>query len=445
MGIAAYRRLHRQKQNGASMNFTMTLTCKTCDQDIDCRVGMSNRSIQPLSFACPHCSALIYLTLTAGKGFVYEGVKQDNQKQYGLFDGRNPFVDLHLDFPVRFGQYTPGLTPFIVAMNMISGDDEQGVEKIALYQFHNTRLNQLNHFHEKAQEIRTILRLYSGKNKQLFKKRVGQFLNVELGVSLKPEDVNAALYLFVSHVFLPFVHHPSVKSLVEDFTALTINLAERHEQAFNTFVDYLMDTNFLHTVQKDCLDLYPEIYDAELALRPALFLDFVKDYERNKVAARVSNRDFKAYKDLYKDIAEVFGRQLVLVAAINNIIHRDGYNNFAKPEHGNALSSIDKFADKTLSDKFKYLDNCWYKLDSTVVDTSVRNSIAHFTAEYDEISQIITFYPEKEGVRQEKGETMFFMDFMRMILMLFREVHYIHHVIKSLFYYEYLIRSKRRV
>ena len=424
------------------MNFTMTLTCDVCDQDIDCRVGMSNRSVQPLSFACPHCSALIYLTLTIGKGFAFKGVRQNKERQYGLFDGRNPFVDLHLDFPVRFGEYIPGNTPFMVAMSMIDGDGDQ---RFARYNFHNMRLAQLNYFHEKSHEIRTILRLYSGKNKQLFVKRVAQFLNVELGASLKPEDVNAALYLFLSHVFLPFVHHPSVKVVVEQFTMLMMNLARQKRQAFDSFVDYFIGTNFLYVVQKDCLDLYPEIYDAELALRPALFLDFLKDYERNKVAARVSSRDFVAYKDLYKDIAEVYGRQLVLVAAVNNIVHRGDYNCFAKPENGNALSSIDKFAANTLSDKFKYLDNCWYEIDGAVVDTAVRNSIAHFTAKYDEVSQTITYFPEKEGVRQEKGEVMFFIDFMRMILLLFREVHYLHHLIKSLFYYEYLIKNKARV
>ncbi|MEQ1630352.1 MAG: hypothetical protein ABL873_07565, partial [Gallionella sp.] len=191
--------------------------------------------------------------------------------------------------------------------------------------------------------------------------------------------------------------------------------------------------------------LYPEIYDAELPLRPALFLDFVDGYERNKIAARVSAHDFKTYKDIYKDAAEILGRQLILVAGINNIILRDGHDNFAKSKDGSALSSLDKFADKPLSDKFKYLDDCWYIFERAVVDTNVRNAIAHFTAEYDEVTQVITYFPEKEGIRQERGETMFFLDFMRMLLIVFREVHYLHHVIKSLFYYEYLIRSKNRV
>ena len=420
----------------------MTLTCGTCEQDIDCRIGMSNREIQPLSFACPHCTALINITI--GNGFQFSGAKKRDGKLYGLFDGRNPFIDLHLDFPVWFNDYVPGNTPYMIAMEKIKGDDNNSEQSMALMAFHAQRLNQLNLMHQKSQHIRTILKLYSGHNKQLFKTHVEQFLNVDLGPSLEPQDINAALYRFVSNVFKPFIHHDIVKDLVGDFSDLMLDLAAQRGQAFNAFIDHLKETNFLHKIQQDCLDLYSEFYDAELPLRPALFLDFVDGYERNKVAARVSASNFKTYKDIYKDTAEVFGRQLILIAAINNIIHRDGHDNFAMPKDGGALSSLNKFADKTLSDKFKYLDDCWYEADRGIVDTNVRNAIAHFTAEYDEVRQIITYFPEKEGIRQEKGETIFFLDFMRMLLLLFREVHYLHHIIKGLLYYEYLIRSKKR-
>ncbi|AGI82771.1 hypothetical protein G655_19275 [Pseudomonas aeruginosa B136-33] len=38
---------------------------------------------------------------------------------------------------------------------------------------------------------------------------------------------------------------------------------------------------------------------------------------------------------------------------------------------------------------------------------------------------------------------MYFLEFMRMLLVAFREMHYLHHVIKCLFYYEYIIRQKQ--
>ena len=430
------------------MNSNMTLTCDTCAEDIDCRIGYSNRDVQPLSFACPHCEALICITLeithAPDSHFEFSGVKLLEDHQYGRFDGRNPFVDLHLDFPVWFGEYVMGMTPYMVAMQKISVAGTDSGERFMLMRRHGDRVDQLNFFRTKANEIKTILKLYSGKNKQLFKKRVEQFIEADLGPSLLPQDINAALYTFVSFVFLPFVNFREVSQLVDNFTHRVMALSSNQGPEFDAFVDYIIETGFLKNLQKDCLDLYPEIYEAELPLRPALFLDLIEGYERNKIAARVSTKDFVAYKDLYKDLSEVFGRQLVIVAGINNIIHRNGHNNFAKPKDGAALSSLDKFADKTLSDKFKYLDDCWYPFDRSVVDAGARNAIAHYVAEYNEVTQIVTYYPEKEGTKQERGEKMYFLDFMRMILLLFRELHNIHHVIKSLFFYEYLILGPKR-
>lgn len=427
------------------MNHNITLTCSTCEKDIDLRLGMSNRDVQPFSLACPTCSALINITIGYGFGCKIEGAEQLSERQYGLFDGRNPFIDMHLDFPVYFGPYVLGATPFLRAIQMLEESAKHmNVDATELYQFHNSRLNQLNYFYNKSEKIRTIIRLYHGKDKKLFKNQVGAFLEKEEDDSLLPQDVNATLYKFISFVFLPFLDHHSISEFVEELGPFIMGLANTHKSNFDEFIDRVRNTNFLSNIQRDTLSLYPEIYDAELPLRPALLLDFINSYGRNKVAARVSSEDFETYKDLYKDIAEVFGRQLVLVAGLNNLYHRGNFNHFSKPLDGSALASLDKFADKTLSDKFKYLDDCWYKIGKDAVDTGVRNAISHFTATYDPVSQIVTYYPDKEGVKQDRGESMFFLDFMRMILELFREIHYLHHVIKILFYYEHLIRSKSR-
>lgn len=421
----------------------MTLACKVCHQDTDCRIGYSNRQIQPLSFSCPHCGSLMQVTLDISRApasdFQFVGCLPSKNQPKGIFNGTNPFVDLHLDFPVRFGKYEMGNTPFMAAMQELedaaSGDHEMVMSMI---QFHTGRLNQLNYFHDRADEVRTIIRLYHGKNKQLFKTRVSQFLATNEGPSLEPQDVNASLYKFISFVFLPFVDFEGIKALVNGFSDLTVAL---HSRSFSNFVGELIDSGFLTNLQRDCLKLYPEIYDAEMPLRGALYLDLIKKNEGTKTAARVSTKDFMSYKDLYKDTVEVLGRQLILVAGVNNVMHRKDHNKF-KAIDGGALSSLEKFAAKPLSEKFKYLDDCWYAIDKSVIDAGVRNSIAHNNVQYDEISQVITYYPNGGGIEQRVGETMHFLDFMRLILVLFREMHNLHHLIKCLFYYEYLARYK---
>lgn len=421
------------------MNANMTLTCKMCEQDTDCRIGYSNRDLQPLSFACPHCASLMRITMDTSNppqtGFKFEGCKPSEDQQRIFTDGKNPFVDLHLDFPVRFGEYVMGFTPYLMAVQELTSTSESSEEALAKMDFHNQRLNQLNYFHDRADEIKAIIRLYSGKNKQLFKKRVSDFLQRDLDPSLKPQDVNAALYQFLTFVFLPFVHFGEVGALVSGLTEMTMKLAGK---PFNDFVRSIVDSGFLGTLQKDCLKLYPEIYGAELPMRPALYLDLIEKYEKAKTAARVSTKDFQSYKDLYKDIIEVIGRQLVLVAGINNIIHRQDSNAFATIS-GGTLSSLEKFSGKTISDKFKYLDDCWYEIDRAIIDTEVRNSIAHNNVNYDEVTQIIEYFPEGGGIQATPGQQIYFLDFMRMLLVAFREMNNLHHLVKCLFYYEYLI------
>ena len=428
------------------MNTCMALTCGICERDTDCRIGYSNRLIQPLRFACPHCGSAMEVTLDTSdaprSNFSYNGCKPSNTQPKGPFTGENPFVDLHLDFPVRFGTYVMGMTPYMMASMDLDAGEENGLAGFAKMQFHNHRLNQLNNFHDQADRIKAIIRLYGNANKQLFRKRVGEFLEEDQGSSLRPEDVNASLYTFISRVFLPFVKFGEVSDAVEQFTEHTM---EHHGPALSAFMDRIIGNGFLATLQKDCLKLYPDIFEAEMPLRPALFLDLLPERHGEKAAARISSKDFLSYKDLYKDIVEVFARQLTLVAGINNVIHRGDYNSF-KPlvAGGAALSSLERFSEKTLSEKYKYLDDCWHALDDSAVDAKVRNAIAHYNVDYNEITQEITYYPDGGGLEQGEPRMMYFLEFMRLLLSMFREMHQLHHLIKCLFYYEFLIRNKAK-
>ena len=48
-------------------------------------------------------------------GFAFEGCHPSENQRRMFSDDMNPFVDLHLDFPVRFGKYVMGNTPYMMA------------------------------------------------------------------------------------------------------------------------------------------------------------------------------------------------------------------------------------------------------------------------------------------------------------------------------------------
>lgn len=375
-----------------------------------------------------------------GYAFTYKNVRRQLDRAYdGPFDGRNPFFNLHLDFPVHHGKYVLGFTPFFAAMEALRGPNrDHGLELMTIFA---GKLNALNRFTERADELRRTIRLYFSPNKQLFKKRVGALIEHDFGPSLRPGDVDDALYSLLAKSFAPMIDTKVDQQWTERAMLKLEEMDENKTEAFNAFLAHLDETKFLANLRSDCIEMYAPMYDAEISLRPAIFLDLIQGPDGPLASGRVSSKDFRAYKDLYKDMCEVYSRQLNLVAGLNNLERRGDFNAFATNAQGAALSSLDHFANKTLSEKFKYLGDSWIPLNLSAVDPGIRNAIAHHITEYDEVDQVISYFPHKEGVRQERVETTTYLSFMRNLLALFRETHAIHQLIWLLGHHTYAWQS----
>ena len=389
---------------------------------------MSNRDVQPFRFACPRCGEGIEIVISKTEGVNIKGAVSVNFG--GVFDGQYPFIDLHLDFPVSFEKYIMGNTPFLKAISLIGHEN---------YQFHNVRLEALNTLYSKIDDLTRIIRLYT-KDTDLFIKYCKNSFDEEVK-SKEQKDLNLALYCILAKVFFPFnFPHDNIES-VELYMGVINDLFNSNNVAFDSFIKEIIESKFLKNLQADCLEIYPLILRAELPLRPALFLDFVETAGDELTSLRVSADDFKTYKDLYKDISEIMSRQLVLVAGINNLIHRGDHDKF-KNIGKETPKNLNKYADVPYGSKLIHMDDCWYTIDEKVTDNQLRNSIAHYKIEYEEVAQLIKYYPKKEGIKQERERTIYFLDFMRKILISYREMHRMHQLVKCLFNYYFFIYNK---
>jgi hypothetical protein len=81
----------------------------------------------------------------------------------------------------------------------------------------------------------------------------------------------------------------------------------------------------------------------------------------------------------------------------------------------------------------------WFQMFDDGTDNQLRNAIAHVKTDYDEVNQIITYYPRLEGMNQEKAEQITFIQFMKRLLQTYREMRRLNHLIKGLFYLQYLV------
>ena len=392
---------------------------------------MSNRKVQPFRFNCQDCGSPIDMTFRA-EGTHIVGAKRI--ERFEPFDSKTNFVDLHLDFPVSFEPYVMGETPFIRASCRI-GRVEMDL--------HTARLSALNDEIDKFRHFGVLLKLYAKGKIAPFTQNCATIFDIT-ALSDKPEDINAALYLLIAKVMSPFAYPRQNEDSVQLFqNALFQTGIKRH--AIDDFIEEVVATGFLKNLQLDCLEIYPRILAAELPMRPALFLDFDKEYEQTPIPMRVSTHQFEQYKDLFKDISEIISRQFVLIAAINNLQKRGNHNAFlpgvgvTKSGKGFAPTRIGTFADVTFGQKQEFIDDPWYQMMDGAIDNHLRNAIAHYKAEYDEINQIVTYYPKREGIKQEKAEQTFFLEFMRRLLVAYRELHRLHHLIKNLFYYRFIV------
>ncbi|MNE00487.1 hypothetical protein D3C80_928960 [compost metagenome] len=414
------------------MNICKRFKCNICGEIIDCRIGMSNRDVQPFQFACPNCEERITFVFGSSEGCL-EGAEEIFDFN-GPFKGEYPFVDLHLDFPVDFGTYKLGETTFFKVLERIG---REAFGDLSL------RLNVLNKLYRKENDLRRLITQYIRNDIQGFDRACDaiDIPNVKLKTH-KKEDILAALYSATSIMSSPFTIHEHNKELSTEFPELLKYLDETEYDKTRDFISELINKSFLRNLHHDCLKLYPKMIALDLPLRPALYYDYIDSYDIGLTPARVSSADFDTCNNLYKDLAEVFSRQLTLVAGINNLIKRGDHNIFCdevrlnkKKEVIRGYSSLDRFADVDFGNKLAALDDSFYRVNVEAVDSRLRNGIAHYKYEYTESTQLIKIYPTKEGLERKSFDEIYFLEFMRKILMLFREVHNINHMIKAIHYY----------
>jgi hypothetical protein len=410
------------------MNINLTVQCEDCDNITNCRVGMSNRDIQPLKFSCKGCGSPIGLTfgrmaLKRIDGAIeVEGVTP--------FDNQTDFVDLHLDFPLVFGKYVMGNTPYFQALHRVGHQNAE---------FHRQRLELINQQYKKYPTVERLIAMFTKGHFGPFRRFTKERFRVETK-SEKPADINAALYTILSFYVLPYTLPDTSSAIVQRYTTMIMSLLQKAPNESRAFLKEISDSTFLQRCQTDCLRIYKPILAAELPLRPALFLDLDSSYVEGQTAMRVSTNDFEEYREVYKDMAELLSRLLVLVAGLNNLINRNKHNEFAKGVHvsnaGKELApkTLDAFADVVLANKPKFLDNCWFSLNPIAHDNKLRNAIAHNKIDYDELTQRITYYPKLEGMGNSTKHEIQLLDYMRRMLALFRECHRLHHLVKCLNY-----------
>lgn len=408
------------------------MKCNHCDDLIHARIGFSNQEKNTFRFACVKCESPIIIALTLDFDKTdwevkIEGGTDVEDMSVAESVQCDQFFDLHLDFPTYYGEYEMGITPFLRASSKLK-------DNLMPYQ---TTLRLLQAAVDDTANINAIIRFYLGNNIQLFEAKIRNYFDEKQCPCKKPVDVNRSLYQFICLAFIALSDPPGQMRFVETAHQKLSDLCQTKKKCFGEFLEHIIQVGFLATVQRDCLQLYPRILEANEILRPALYYEFVDD-DNKDTSLRVGNSDFVKHKGLLQDMSEVISRQLVLIAGVNNTNKRGHYDSF-DPETQKCPQSLDKFADYPFGSKAQHIDDpFWGGIAATATNNQLRNAIAHNKVVYNESTQEIEFYFKLEGMKQARHKKMTYMEFTITLLESFRWLNKFNHLIKMLYVFWYL-------
>ncbi|PHI38354.1 hypothetical protein CBQ28_04545 [Pseudoalteromonas sp. GCY] len=393
-----------------------TIECQECENAFSCRIGLSNRSEQELNLSCKECGALSTFNISEMQELSMIGVKE-SIKDPGYH------IDLHLDFPVFEHDTHPLISPFIMS-HMLGG--EMGTSKHA----HDMAL--LNSISNNIVDIKNSLGFYLKKKYKPFSRKVSSYLNIE-EKSLDSIQAEALLFKYLFEIIEPFNSQKSTNTSIDLFIDKINEIEKASSTALKSFTNEISSSKFTEYSINDAVKIYRKLLSKEVIFRPSLFLDHVDHHEDKKLPFLLSTKDFEYVSDLFKDISEVLSRQFVIVAGINNLLKRNDHNIFevtlsAKNKHLEPKSLKD-YADLDFGRKLSFIDSPWLKISSDIADNQLRNSTAHYKWEYDPSTQLIKYYPKKEGLNRVESKEILLIDYCKKVIESFRVFHEINYLL----------------
>jgi hypothetical protein len=387
-----------------------TVECEECGNTFTCRVGLSNRRVQVLSITCKECGAVSSIEVSETQNIKVSGIKQSsNEPQY--------HIDLHLDFPVFEHEQHPLISPFMMS-TMMGGSLNTSK--------HANDMHLLNKIADNIIEIKNTLNFYLRKKYKIFSRKVSLYLGIE---EINPNKIQAEMLLFkyLFEIIEPFNDLDSTNKSIDLFLEKFKNLKNTSENELNAFIKEIKKSKFIDIGIDDSVKIYKQILLKEVIFIPSLFIEYIKDRDNNKTPFLLSTKDFEYISDLFKDISEVLSRQLVIVAGINNLLKRNNHNEFkvvlSKKNKNLEPKSLKDYANLDFGRKLEFIDASWFPISTKIADNQLRNSTAHYKWEYDSATQVIKYFPKKEGLERSASNELYLIEYCKKIIESFRVFH----------------------
>ncbi len=407
------------------------LKCRLCGKVTNLRLGISGPPQQEVKFECLGCRTTIGGTLYIDYENIETSFKPINctEVQGDPLSGGDYFVEYSFDRPVAKPSSQPHhlLTPYLRqfpetggALDLIARTRwSQSISSADWYNFHS-----LNN-------------AYIQQNYATFRKIASIYLTEKYPMK-KRIELQRAFYQLHYLFLTPYIPIEKNHNLVLQMTNYICQKNDPFVSEIQVFVDHLFAGGYLQAWQKDITEILDNFADNRDWLAP-----FAVHLMTSKASRDywLPTEHYSRAKQFYTDMFEVLGRLLIAIIGLNNIKYRSSYQ--AMP--GNMPKSVktwEDFAELSNGLKFRFCQEnpFWVLIYNDAFDHKLRNGINHNKAYLDDISQVISYFPDKQG---KKCFQIKYYDFIVHTIRTFWALFDMHQLVKIVLVRYFLSSSDR--
>jgi len=351
-------------------------------------LGISGPPRQEVRFECIGCKTAIGGTLQIDYEKIEASFKAINciEVKGDYLSGGDYFVEYSFDRPVARPSSQPHhpLTPYIrqfpeteLARHLITRACwSQSISDSDWYNF------------------RSFNNAYIRQNYATFRKIAGIYLTKKYPMK-KRVDLQQAFYL-LHYIFLtPYILIEENHNLVLQMANYVCRKNEPFVSQIQEFVDYIFHNNYLQAWQRDIVEILNSFADNRDWLAP-LAIHLMTSKASGDYWLPIGH--YPAAKQFYTNTFEVLGRLLMAIIGLNNIEYRGSFK--AMPSNmPKYVKSWDDFIEVPSGIKLRFCQEnaFWFPVYSNAFNHRLRNGINHEKAYLDETSQVISYFPDKQG------------------------------------------------
>ena len=394
--------------------------CKFCEKTtmIKYQVGFDDFNI---IYTCPNCLAEIKGSCTndekhACVNFSFENAEEVNQPKtpdYFLLVSRE-FPTLPIKPYDESCEYA--LSPFMLfAFQTHKLTDKSQWKRAGFFVDHNLK---------KKNEIFDLVKLWLNDKSDILSNN----LKKELPLEIFPLNNKSEIYRGLRNVFVNYISTIIPENWMSEkntFDMLSYTL-KANSNALMTYISKFEENNEFLRIERKLYQIMELFLTSVSGILPAFLLLDCPDIASNAKQYAISTISFDSLLDFYQKSYEVIVDSATVLIALNNIRYRHDFDVLPN-------NSKKSFSDR-LNDSNKYMrmkecldeTECFSELVISMPLNRVRNSIGHFSTEFEGMNQLITF---KDS---HKEEQLYLIEFALLCINNFHTCFYLSEILYQL-------------